>query len=58
MKEKIFTDTWKLWYHHEKDDWKLMDIEIIFIKSNKGDFWELYNNWDAIGGLFQINIFF
>ena len=46
-----FVNNWNLWYHHTKDDWSINGYRNIYtIKSNK-DFWELYNNWDKIGGV-------
>jgi len=43
--------TWNLWYHHEKDNWKLSGYKKIYTIKTIGDFWRFYNNWDKIGGI-------
>ena len=49
--ENIFLNKWNLWYHHIKDDWTVNGYKKIYEINNSKTFWELYNNWDKIGGL-------
>jgi hypothetical protein len=42
---------WTLWYHHEKDNWKLSGYKKIYDIITVGDFWRLYNNWQKIKGI-------
>lgn len=42
---------WVLWYHHEKDNWKLSGYNKLLELETIGDFWRLYNNWDKIKGV-------
>jgi hypothetical protein len=44
-------DKLNLWYHHEKDNWKLSGYKKIYEINNSTDFWKLYNNWDKIKGI-------
>lgn len=46
-----FNNTYKLWCHYEKDNWKLSGYKVLCSINNEKSFWELYNNWDKIGGL-------
>lgn len=46
-----FTDNWNLWYHHEKDNWKKEGYRKIYKITDSEDFWNLYNNFDKIGGI-------
>jgi hypothetical protein len=46
-----FNKKWNLWYHHEKDNWKLSGYKQIYEISDVGDFWRLHNNWDKIKGI-------
>ena len=46
-----FKNTWNVWYHHTKDNWKLSGYRKIYNISNIKNFWELYNNWNKLGGL-------
>ena len=57
MKENNFTDMWKLWYHHEKDNWKISGYRDIYKISTAEEFWKLYNNWDSIGGISNKHFF-
>ena len=42
---------WILWYHQEKDNWKLSGYKNIYEISTPLEFWKLYNNWDKIKGV-------
>ena len=44
-------DKWILWYHHEKNNWKISGYRKIYKIETIKDFWELYNNFDRIGGI-------
>ena len=58
MNQNTFLNNWNLWYHHEKDNWKLSGYKNIYKIENAEDFWKLYNNWSRIGGLFFKHFFF
>lgn len=45
------TNKWKLWYHHEKDNWTLSGYKDIYDIEDTKSFWSLYNNWDKIRGI-------
>ena len=49
---------WCLWYHHDKDNWKILGFKNIYTMSTIYDFWQLYNNWEKIGGINQKHYFF
>lgn len=49
--EKNFFNKWNLWYHHTKDDWSINGYRNIYTITSNKDFWELYNNWNKIGGV-------
>ena len=49
--EQQFERTWNIWYHHEKDNWKLNGYKKIYTIENIKDFWKLYNNWNKLGGI-------
>jgi hypothetical protein len=42
---------WTIWYHHEKDNWKLSGYKNIYEINTVGDFWRLYNNWHKVKGV-------
>lgn len=46
-----FKNEWILWYHHQKDNWSLDGYRKLYTIKNISDFWNLYNNWDKIGGI-------
>jgi len=50
---------WCLWYHHDKDknNWKIDGFKNIYSVKTIGDFWQLYNNWDKLGGVNQRHYF-
>lgn len=50
-------NTWNLWYHHYKDDWTINGYRNIYKINSPKSFWELYNNWDKIGGLLSKQFF-
>jgi hypothetical protein len=52
-----FNDSWNVWYHHTKDNWKLDGYKKIYTIDNGIDFWKLYNNWDNIGGITSRHFF-
>ena len=56
--EKSFLNNWNLWYHHTKDDWTINGYKNIYTITNNKNFWELYNNWDIIGGILFKQFFF
>ena len=41
-------NNWSLWYHHEKDNWKLSGYKKIYDIETISDFWKLNNNWDKM----------
>lgn len=51
-------NTWNLWYHHEKDNWKLTGYKKIYTADTIGDFWRLNNNWNKLGGINGKHFFF
>lgn len=44
-------DQWNLWYHHEKDNWKISGYKKIYKINIVSDFWKLHNNWDKLKGI-------
>ena len=48
---------WSLWYHHEKDNWKISGYKKVYDMKTIGDFWQLYNNWDKVNGINQKHYF-
>lgn len=49
--ELNFKDEWNVWYHHIKDTWSIDGYKKIYTITNPLNFWQLYNNWDIIGGI-------
>jgi hypothetical protein len=48
---------WNLWYHHEKDNWKISGFKKMYEINNSMKFWQLYNNWDKLGGITNKHFF-
>jgi|UniRef100_A0A6C0EHN8 translation initiation factor 4E len=48
---------WKIWYHAEKDNWKLTGYKHIYTIQTANDFWKFYNNWDKVGGITNKHFF-
>jgi translation initiation factor 4E len=42
---------WSIWYHQEKDNWKLSGYKKMYDIKTPKDFWKLYNNWNKIKGV-------
>ena len=42
---------WNLWYHHEKDNWKISGFKKIYDIDTIGSFWRLHNNWNKLKGI-------
>ena len=51
-------NTWNLWFHHEKDNWKLSGYRQFYSIKTIEDFWKMYNNWDKVGGVTNKHFFF
>jgi len=51
-------NTWVLWYHYDKDNWKISAYKQICKINNIISFWKLYNNWNIIGGITNKHFFF
>ena len=52
-----FKNTWNVWYHHTKNNWKLSGYRKIYNITNIQNFWELYNNWNKLGGILSKQFF-
>jgi len=48
---------WNIWYHHEKDNWKISGYKKIYEITTISDFWIFYNNWDKVGGITNKHFF-
>ena len=48
---------WNIWYHHEKDNWKISGYKQIYQIKLIEDFWLFYNNWDKVGGVTSKHFF-
>jgi len=55
--ETKLSHNWAIWYHHEKDNWKLSGYKQIYKMETVGDFWRFYNNWDKVGGVTNKHFF-
>ena len=42
---------WSIWYHHQKNNWKLDSYKNIYTFKNIKDFWNFNNNLNLIGGI-------
>lgn len=45
------SNKYSLWYHHDKENWKISGFKKIYEINNIKDFWSFYNNLDKIGGI-------
>lgn len=52
-----FNNNWIIWYHSEKNNWKLSGYKQLYKISSISDLWKFYNNWNAIGGILNKHIF-
>lgn len=52
-----FKNKWNVWYHHIKDNWKISGYRKIYNITNIQNFWELYNNWNKLGGILSKQFF-
>ena len=50
-------NNFNLWCHYEKDNWDISGYRNIYKITTAKDFWELYNNWDNLGGLLRKQYF-
>jgi translation initiation factor 4E len=58
MNEYKLNDTWVLWSHElNNNDWSIDSYNKIFEFNTINNFWKLYNNFDALGGLNKKNFF-
>jgi len=49
---------WALWYHHDKDNWKVSDFKKIYNIITPEDYYQLSNNWIKINdGINQKHFF-
>ena len=48
---------WCLWYHSDKDNWKISGFKNIYAIQDVQSYWQLYNNWDKINGVTQKHYF-
>jgi len=48
---------WVIWYHNEKDNWKLSGYKELYKINNATSFWKFYNNWDKVGGVLNKHFF-
>lgn len=44
-------NNWCIWYHAEKDNWKISGFKLIYTIKTVGNFWSFFNNWDLVGGI-------
>lgn len=49
---------WNLWYHSEKDNWKISGFKKVHDIETVGDFWRLHNNWNKLKGINSKHFFF
>ena len=55
--ENTLKHTWNLWYHHEKDNWKVSGYRQFYTIKTIEDFWKIFNNWDKVGGITNKHFF-
>lgn len=53
-----FKNNFTIWCHFEKDNWELSGYRKCCKIKNAQDFWEIYNNWDKLGGILSKQYFF
>lgn len=53
----ILPNTWNMWYHYDKDNWKLSGYKDIYKINTVGDFWKFYNNLDKFKGIYTKHLF-
>jgi hypothetical protein len=56
-KENSLKHTWNMWYHHEKDNWKVSGYRQFYTIKTIEDFWRMFNNWDKVGGITSKHFF-
>lgn len=49
--EYVLNSVWNIWYHHQKNSWKLESYKKIFNIKNIKDYWIFNNNFDLFGGI-------
>lgn len=47
----IFNSEWNLWFHKEKNNWKINGYEKLYTIKNIKHFWEIHNHFDQLGGI-------
>ena len=50
-------DKWNIWYHYDKDNWKLSGYKKIYEINDISSFWKLYNNWHKLDGILNKHLF-
>ena len=48
---------WSIWFHNEKDNWKLSGYKKIYTFNTIANFWKFYNNWYKVGGVTNKHFF-
>lgn len=48
---------WNLWFHHEKDNWKISGYNNFYEIKTVGEFWSFYNNWNKVGNVTNKHFF-
>ena len=48
---------WDIWYHAEKDNWKLSGYKNIYKITSINSFWQFYNNWNKIDNIINKHFF-
>jgi len=55
--ESKLENKWILWYHPNKDNWKLNSYKILYEIETIGDFWRLNNNWNVLKNINNKHLF-
>lgn len=50
-RKDMLNSRWSIWYHHQKNSWKLESYKKIFEINNIEDFWIFNNNINLLGGI-------